>query len=74
MATALCAQPALPEAERKLAREIYKEMVETQSGYTTGATTPIAAPVAARFEPAGIPAADIFAAAAIPKQANVVVR
>src|SRR4051812_6468192 len=32
--------PAMPpEAERQLAREIYKEMVEIKSGYTTGATT-----------------------------------
>ena len=35
--------PAMPpDAERQLAREIYKEMVEIKSGYTTGATTPVA--------------------------------
>jgi acetylornithine deacetylase/succinyl-diaminopimelate desuccinylase-like protein len=70
----LSAQPALPEAERQLVRQIYKEMVETQSGYTTGATTPIAEAVAARFKAAGFPAADIFVGGAIPKKANVVVR
>src|SRR5216117_739641 len=31
-----------PESERQLARAIYKEMVEINSGYTTGATTPVA--------------------------------
>ena len=31
-----------PAAEQQLARQIYKEMVEVQSGFTTGATTPIA--------------------------------
>ena len=30
-----------PEAERQLARAIYKEMVEIKSGFTTGSTTPM---------------------------------
>src|SRR4051794_32613853 len=63
-----------PEAEQRLAREIYKEMVEVKSGFTTGATTPIAESVAARFKAAGFPASDIFVGGAIPKKANVVVR
>ena len=42
-----------PEAERRLAREIYKEMIESKSGFTTGATTPIAESVAARLKAAG---------------------
>ena len=63
-----------PEAEQRLAREIYKEMIEVKSGFTTGATTPIAESVAARFKAAGFPAADIFVGGAIPTKANVVVR
>jgi acetylornithine deacetylase/succinyl-diaminopimelate desuccinylase-like protein len=63
-----------PEADRQLAREIYKEMIEVQSGFTTGATTPIAESVAARFKSAGFPASDIFVGGAIPRKANVVVR
>ena len=63
-----------PAAEQRLAREIYQEMIEVQSGFTTGATTPIAESVAARFRAAGVPAADIFVGGAIPKKANVVVR
>ena len=31
-----------PEAEQRLAREIYKQMIEVKSGFTTGTTTPIA--------------------------------
>src|SRR5262249_29764060 len=73
-AAALASQSMPPEAERQAARQIYKEMVETQSGYTTGATTPIAESVAARFKAAGFPASDIFVGGAIPKKANVVVR
>jgi acetylornithine deacetylase/succinyl-diaminopimelate desuccinylase-like protein len=46
-----------PEAEQRLAREIYKEMIEVKSGFATGATTPIAESVAARFKAAGFPAA-----------------
>jgi acetylornithine deacetylase/succinyl-diaminopimelate desuccinylase-like protein len=63
-----------PDADQKLAREIYKEMIETQSGFTTGSTTPIAESVAARFKAAGFPASDIFVGGASPKKFNVVVR
>lgn len=72
--TAFAADTMPPEADRRLAREIYKEMIEVQSGFTTGATTPIAESVAARFKAAGFPAADIFVGGAIPRKANVVVR
>src|ERR1700719_3037033 len=63
-----------PEAEQRLAREIYKQMIEVKSGFTTGSTTPIAESVAARFKAAGFPASDIFVGGAIPTKANVVVR
>jgi acetylornithine deacetylase/succinyl-diaminopimelate desuccinylase-like protein len=68
-------QPANPpEPERRLAREIYQELVEIKSGYTTGATTPVAEAVARRLEAAGFPKADIFVGGAIPTKANLVVR
>src|SRR5262249_7965442 len=63
-----------PEAERQLARTIYKEMVEINSGYTTGATTPVVDAVAKRLKAAGFSAADIFVGGASPKKANLVVR
>src|SRR3954454_15211381 len=74
-ATVLAGQSGMPpDAERTLAREIYKEMVEIKSGYTTGATTPVAEAVASRLEAAGFPKADIFVGGAIPTKANLVVR
>ena len=63
-----------PEADKKLAVEIYKEMIESKSGFDTGPTTPIAEAVAARLKAAGFPASDIFVGGAKPTKANVVVR
>ena len=63
-----------PQAERDLARAIYKEMVETRTGYTTGATTPLVQGVARRLKAAGFPAKDIFVGGPIPTKANLVVR
>jgi acetylornithine deacetylase/succinyl-diaminopimelate desuccinylase-like protein len=63
-----------PDTDRQLAREIYKEMIEVRSGYTTGSTTPVAEMVAARLRAAGFPESDIFVGGASPKKANLVVR
>ncbi len=63
-----------PESEKALAREIYKEMIEVKSGFTTGATTPIAENVAKRLRAAGFPEKDIFVGGAAPHKFNVVVR
>jgi acetylornithine deacetylase/succinyl-diaminopimelate desuccinylase-like protein len=70
----LAASLTPPEADQKLAREIYKEMIESKSGFSTGSTTPIAQSVAARLKAAGFPASDIFVGGAIPTKFNVVVR
>jgi acetylornithine deacetylase/succinyl-diaminopimelate desuccinylase-like protein len=63
-----------PDPDRQLAREIYKEMIEVRSGYTTGSTTPIAEMVAARLRAAGFSGSDIFVGGASAKKANLVVR
>ena len=63
-----------PETDQKLAREIYKEMIESKSGFSTGSTTPIAQAVAARFKAAGFPDSDIYVGGAIATKYNVVVR
>ena len=63
-----------PEAEQRLAREIFKQMIEVKSGITTGSTTPIVESVAARFKAGGFPASDIFAGGAAPAKTNLVVR
>src|SRR6516165_6743176 len=70
----LAAQNMLPDAEKQLARDIYKQFVEIKSGYTTGATTPVAEAAAARLKAAGFPESDIFIGGASPTKANLVVR
>ena len=70
----LAAATMPPEAEQRLAREIYKEMVESESGFTTGATTPIVNAVAARLKAEGFADADIFVGGARPEKMNLVVR
>ncbi|HUK30846.1 MAG TPA: hypothetical protein VLV89_07010, partial [Candidatus Acidoferrum sp.] len=54
------AQSMRPEAEKNLAREIYKEFIEVRSGFTTGSTTPVAEAAARRLRAAGFPDSDIF--------------
>jgi acetylornithine deacetylase/succinyl-diaminopimelate desuccinylase-like protein len=73
-AASVSAQTTRPEAERKLAHDIYKEFVEIQSGFTTGATTPVVEAAAARLRAAGFAETDIFVGGASPKKANLVVR
>ena len=63
-----------PEADQQLARDIYKEIVEIKSGFTTGATTPVVEAIVKRLSAAGFPDSDIFIGGAIPTKANLVVR
>ncbi len=63
-----------PDVDQKLAHDIYKQMVEIRSGFTTGATTPVVEMVAARLKAEGFPASDIFIGGAIPAKMNLVVR
>jgi acetylornithine deacetylase/succinyl-diaminopimelate desuccinylase-like protein len=63
-----------PDADRQLARDIYKQFVEIQSGYTTGATTPVAEAAAARLKAAGFTDSEIFLGGATPRKFNLVVR
>ena len=70
----IAAETMPPVADQRLALEIYKEMVESKSGFTTGSTTPIAESVAARLKAAGFPEKDIFVGGARANKMNVVVR
>jgi acetylornithine deacetylase/succinyl-diaminopimelate desuccinylase-like protein len=72
--SALAEQPAVPDAEKELARAIFKEFVEIKSGYATGATTPVAEAAARRLKAAGFRDADVFVGGASPTKANLVVR
>src|SRR5579871_4729558 len=63
-----------PEADQRLSHDIYKEIIEIKSGFSTGATTPVAEAVAKRLRAAGFPDSDIFLGGAIPTKENIVVR
>ena len=73
-AAALLVSCFAAETDQRLALDIYKQIVEIKSGFTTGATTPVAEAIAARLKAAGFPASDIFIGGAIPTKANLVVR
>ena len=68
------AQTTRPEAEKKLAHDIYKEFIEIQSGYTTGATTPVVNAAVRYLKAAGFTDADIFVGGPAEKKMNLVVR
>lgn len=73
--TSLSAASLLPpEEDRRLAREIYKEMIESKSGFTTGDTTSIAKAMAERLKLAGFPDSDIWVGGAKDTKYNLVVR
>ncbi|MBV9406592.1 MAG: M20/M25/M40 family metallo-hydrolase, partial [Acidobacteriaceae bacterium] len=63
-----------PPADQQLAHDIYKQLIEIKSGFSTGATTPVAEAVAERLKQAGFPASDIYLGGAIPKKWNLVAR
>jgi len=70
----LFAENMPPADQQKLAREIYKELIEINTSFTTGQTTPAAEAIARRLKAAGFPAADVQVLGASPKKMNVVVR
>src|SRR5882724_9648794 len=66
---------SLPPAEyQKLTHDIYKQLIEINTSFSTGATTPAAEAMAARLKAEGFPASDIQVAGAAPHKMNVVVR
>ena len=70
----LAASNMPPEADQHLAHDIYRDIIEIKSGYTTGSTTPVGEAVAKYLRAAGFPDSDIFIGGAIPTKANLVVR
>lgn len=73
-AAAALAQNVRPQEEQRLLREIYKEMVEHNTSYSTGQTTAAAEAVARRLRAAGFPEADIHVDGVAPHKKNVIVR
>ncbi|MFN0180915.1 MAG: M20/M25/M40 family metallo-hydrolase [Gemmatimonadales bacterium] len=66
--------PGKLSADQQLAREIYRELVEINTGVTTGNITTAAVAMAKRFVAAGIPEADVFVGGPRPEKHNVVAR
>jgi acetylornithine deacetylase/succinyl-diaminopimelate desuccinylase-like protein len=69
-------KPTLPalEPHQRLALDVYRELVQINTGVTTGNVTTAAVAMAKRFREAGIPAADIFVGGPRPEKHNVVAR
>jgi acetylornithine deacetylase/succinyl-diaminopimelate desuccinylase-like protein len=59
---------------QQLAHDIYKELIEINSGVTTGNVTTAAVAMAKRFKDAGIPDSDVFVGGPRPEKFNVVAR
>ena len=77
LAGALHAQVYTPGAlkpHQQLAHDIYRELIEINSGVTTGNVTTAAVAMAKRFKDAGIPDSDVFVGGPRPEKYNVVAR
>ncbi|MGE0441672.1 MAG: M20/M25/M40 family metallo-hydrolase [Gemmatimonadales bacterium] len=81
LAGPLSAQPSAPvftpgklTATQTLARDIYRQLIEINTGVTTGNVTTAAVAMAERFKAAGIPESDIFVGGPRPEKHNVVAR
>lgn len=66
--------PGALTPQQEFTRGIYKELVEINTGVTTGNITTAAQAMAKRFRDAGIPDADIFVGGPRPEKHNVVAR
>src|SRR5229473_4392403 len=73
-ASNLLAATLPPPEYHKLVHDIYKQLIEINTSYSTGATTPAAQAVADRLRTEGFPASDIQVVGAAPHKMNVVVR
>ena len=71
--TATAANMPPPEYQ-KLAHDIYKQLIEINTSFSTGQTTPAAQAVADRLKAEGFPASDIVVAGAADHKMNVVFR
>ena len=68
------AQELVPESDRALAREIYRELIETDTTHSSGSTTRAAEQIAARLRAGGIPDAEIAQLGPSPTKGNLVAR
>uniref|UniRef100_Q02AW5 Peptidase M20 n=1 Tax=Solibacter usitatus (strain Ellin6076) TaxID=234267 RepID=Q02AW5_SOLUE len=61
-------------SDQRLAREIFKQLIEINTTDSSGDNTRAAEAMAARFRAAGFPAADVQVLAPVPRKGNLVVR
>ena len=70
----LCAATLPPAEYQTLVHDIYKQLIEINTSFSTGATTPAARAMADRLRAEGFPASDIQVLGAADHKMNVVVR
>src|SRR5580693_4163208 len=70
----LCAATLPPPEYQKLVHDIYKQLIEINTSFSTGATTPAAQAMADRLRAEGFPDADIHVQGAAPHKMNLVAR
>lgn len=63
-----------PPEYQKLTHDIYKQLIEINTSFTTGATTPAAQAMSDRLKAEGFPASDVQVLGAAPHKMNMVVR
>ena len=66
--------PGTPSEDLTLAREIFRELIETDTTHDHGSATTAAEALARRFRAAGFPAADVQVLGPSPRKMNLVVR
>ena len=67
-------RPGALTANQQVARDVYRQLIETRTAVTTGNVTTASVAMAQRFRDAGIPAADVFVGGPRPDKHNVVAR
>lgn len=67
-------QPALSPADRTLARDVFKQLIETNTSHSVGSTTVAAEAMRKRFLAAGFAAKDMLVAGADDRHGNLVLR
>jgi acetylornithine deacetylase/succinyl-diaminopimelate desuccinylase-like protein len=67
-------QPALSPADRTLAHDIFKQLIETNTSHSVGSTTVAAEAMRKRFLDAGFPAKDMVIMGADDRHGNLVLR
>src|SRR5271170_7867220 len=70
----MCPATLPPPEYQKLTHDIYKQLIEINTSFSTGATTPAAQAMAERLKAEGFPDSDIQVLGAAPHKMNMVVR